>query len=118
VLVLAPTPLLPFNASQCIQSVFSMSTSGTAADDSCSAALADVRPGEVTSRIGAAVATQPNARLIEVADLVCPDGLCRAEQGGVMHYRDGQHLNAAYVLSLAPALGDALDAATGHPAGK
>ncbi|AWH47274.1 hypothetical protein C1926_20630 [Stenotrophomonas sp. ZAC14A_NAIMI4_1] len=118
VLVLAPTPLLPFNASQCIQSVFSMNTAGTATGDSCSAALADVRPDEVTSRIGAAVATQPNARLIEVADMVCPDGLCRAEQGGMMHYRDGQHLNAAYVLSLAPALGDALDAATGHPAGK
>ena len=118
VLVLAPTPLLPFDAVQCIQSISSVTRAWLGAAPSCSAALADVRPAEVTSRIGAAVATQPNARLIEVADFVCPGGLCVAEQDGVMHFRDGQHLNAAYVLSLAPALGRALDAGTGHPVGK
>jgi hypothetical protein len=49
-----------------------------------------------------------NAAVIDLGDAVCPDGICRARIDGTLVFRDNQHLTAAFVRTLAPALEGAL----------
>jgi len=50
----------------------------------------------------------PNAAVIDLGDAVCPDAICRARIDGTIVFRDNQHLTAAFVRTLAPALEGAL----------
>lgn len=47
--------------------------------------------------------------LIDLNDAICPTDRCAPVIGGVLVYRDANHLTATYALSLAPRLGAALD---------
>lgn len=104
--LLAPTPLLPFDGPQC--ALARSGQSGHLARD-CSVPLQQVRPSALIARLQAAVASHPAVRLVDLGDAVCPGQSCSAERNGLLLYRDGQHLNANYVLQLAPALEAALD---------
>lgn len=46
----------------------------------------------------------PELRLIDVDDLVCPDGSCPAVIGNVRVYLDENHLSATYTRTMAPGL--------------
>jgi hypothetical protein len=46
--------------------------------------------------------------LVDLDDAVCPTALCAPVIGGVLVYRDINHLTKTYVLTLAPRLSAAL----------
>jgi hypothetical protein len=52
-----------------------------------------------------------NVRVIDLDDAICPTDKCAAVIGGVIVYRDSNHLTATYVQSLAPRLNAALSEA-------
>ncbi|MEE6263570.1 acyltransferase family protein [Plantactinospora sonchi] len=62
--------------------------------------------GVVQERAVAGLADVP---LIDLNDAICPTDRCAPVIGGVLVYRDADHLTATYALSLAPRLGAALD---------
>jgi peptidoglycan/LPS O-acetylase OafA/YrhL len=47
-------------------------------------------------------------RIVEVSDILCHDGTCSVQQGGVPLYRDGHHLSAHGVMVLSQVLERAL----------
>jgi hypothetical protein len=58
-----------------------------------------------------AAAGMKNVRVIDLDDAICPTDKCAAVIGGVIVYRDSNHLTATYVQSLAPRLNAALSEA-------
>ncbi|MGN0110778.1 MAG: SGNH hydrolase domain-containing protein, partial [Cellulosimicrobium funkei] len=60
-----------------------------------------------------AVLVDSDAQLIDLTRYYCSDGECPAVIGGVVVYRDGHHLTATYVESLAPVLRDRLEPVLG-----
>ncbi|WP_462418712.1 acyltransferase family protein [Kytococcus sp. Marseille-QA3725] len=54
---------------------------------------------------------QLDGSLIDFNDYLCPDGSCRAVNGGVLTYRQGSHVTTTWVNSLQPVLNARLDAA-------
>lgn len=54
------------------------------------------------------VAAVPGAQLVDMTDWICPAELCAPVIGGVLVYRDNEHLTATYSRSLAGPLGAAL----------
>ena len=46
----------------------------------------------------------PGMKLLDVDDLVCPDGVCRAVIGNVRVYLDENHLSATYSRTMSPGL--------------
>ncbi|NQW90375.1 acyltransferase [Curtobacterium sp. VKM Ac-2861] len=51
------------------------------------------------------------ARLVDLTDSYCTDTVCPAVIGGVLVYRDQTHLTNTFATTLAPYLGDEIDAA-------
>ena len=51
---------------------------------------------------------EPGVTLVDLDDAVCPTALCAPVIGGVLVYRDINHLTKTYVLTLAPRLSAAL----------
>jgi hypothetical protein len=49
----------------------------------------------------ATAATMTGTPLIDINDAFCIDGLCPPVVGGVLIYRDNQHVTATYARSLA-----------------
>lgn len=62
----------------------------------------------------AAAAWPQHVRIIDMIDLICPDGICRTARGEMLVYRDNQHLNAPFVITLAQPLAERL--CVGEPA--
>jgi hypothetical protein len=58
-----------------------------------------------------AVARDPDARLVDLTDLYCPDGRCMVVIGHVVVFADRDHVTATWARSLAPVLADRIDAA-------
>ena len=70
----------------------------------CSAPAGSVRETNVYTWLGRAQAAYANVELLDLNALVCMDGRCNAERGGRIIYRDGTHLSAAFVATLADAI--------------
>jgi len=51
-----------------------------------------------------AVQEVPSATLIDLTDVICPDGTCRPVFGDVLIQRDGSHVTDTFVREVAPAL--------------
>lgn len=62
----------------------------------------EVDPEAAGLAFATAVEDVPEAKLLDMNDVVCPSTPCPAVIGGVLVYRDGTHLSAAYVETLAP----------------
>ena len=60
------------------------------------------RQADATSRLA-------KVHLVDLNDAICPTDKCAAVIGGVLVYRDTNHLTATYAATLAPRLADALD---------
>lgn len=56
-------------------------------------------------------AQESGATLVDMKNSFCTDQMCPAVIGGVLVYRDGDHMTATYSRSLASALGRAIDQA-------
>jgi peptidoglycan/LPS O-acetylase OafA/YrhL len=53
-----------------------------------------------------------------MTDSICPGGKCMPEMGGIVTYRDSNHLTASFSQSLAPALARQLDEVLAHQRSK
>lgn len=108
--ILRATPVLPFSGLTCAS--FRTPLRDLLLQESrCTAPAEDASRDAVAERLREAAADFPGTRLIDMNDAVCPDGICRAERDGLLMFRDHQHLNAAYVETLAGALEVQLQAA-------
>jgi hypothetical protein len=60
---------------------------------------------EVAGYLAQAASIIPNAHVLNLNDLVCPEGRCAARsKGGLTVFRDNQHLTASFVLAQIPAV--------------
>lgn len=98
VFIIRSTPLLPFNAATCVGSQLQLH--GTVTEEACRAPDKDERNRQVASWLSESIERWRNVELLDMNDLVCADGFCRATQGEGLIYRDGQHLNAGFVGAL------------------
>ncbi|AVT37678.1 acyltransferase family protein [Plantactinospora sp. BB1] len=64
----------------------------------------------------AALDDLPRVGLIDLTTAICPGRRCAPVIGGVLVYRDNQHLTASYAATLAPRLRSALDRILAPPA--
>jgi hypothetical protein len=109
VLIMRSTPMLPFNGPACVWSHRGHGE-GSVSGDACSAPAEDRLNDDVASWLKQAANAWDNVAMLDMNNDVCPDGTCRAEQNGVLVYRDTQHLTAEYAESLAGHLQAKLDA--------
>lgn len=65
------------------------------------------RSSEVRSAVLAA-GESTGARVLDLADLICPDGECLSQRDGMPIYRDADHITVAMSVALAPLFGDVL----------
>jgi hypothetical protein len=73
-----------------------------------------VSDGAYTTQLRA-VQGQPNVKLIDLFDAICPTPRCSPVIGGVLVYRQSSHITATYIRTLTPRLAEALTRA-GLPA--
>ena len=102
VVVLADTPRPDFFVPECVSEHLDLLGECTAP-----------RSVAMTSRGSALVAAahrEPRVRLVDLSAAICPTRRCASVIGGVIVYRDGNHLSATYAGTLAPRLNAALPA--------
>ncbi|WP_460915618.1 SGNH hydrolase domain-containing protein [Plantactinospora veratri] len=68
------------------------------------------------SRAARGAGRPPRVGLIDLTPAICPGRRCAPVIGGVLVYRDNQHLTASYAATLAPRLRSALDRILAPPA--
>ncbi len=96
--IVRSTPLLPFDAATCVGTQLRLH--GKLDEAACRAPDEESRNRQVASWLQESIDAWPNATLLDMNDLVCPEGLCRAAQQQTLIYRDAQHLNAGFAASL------------------
>lgn len=104
-LVLAPTPILPFHGPRCVVAQGSESA-GVLEAPRCSSPLSEIENNIVIQALNEAAEGTPGGALINMNDQVCHQGACYAVLDGVLVYRDEQHLNATFAATLGHALDD------------
>jgi len=101
VLVLAPTPRLPFDGPGCaISHASALLQQGVS--DACTAKLAEIEDHAVIESLQHATDGIDGATVLNLNNAICPAGVCSAWSDGLLVFRDFQHLNAGYALKLAP----------------
>ena len=101
------TPRLPFDGPGCLARR-DWQPDFLAMDSACSApASPDV---DVTAALKEAVQRFDNARFLDLNPLLCIDGICQAEVGGNVVFRDEQHVANRYVIALQQQIAEAIAA--------
>lgn len=104
IVILSGTPRLPFDGPGClIAHAAYQASSGT--QRPCQSPALDPHDELVKQWLEAASKRYANVSLIDMNDRVCPGGICYAELGRTIVFRDSQHLTATFIASLAPELG-------------
>ncbi|PKO34648.1 MAG: acyltransferase [Betaproteobacteria bacterium HGW-Betaproteobacteria-7] len=97
IFLIQPTPVLPFDAPACLgrqawrDRFISMA-------NACSVSISE--SGETANALVAAVDGLPNASVLNMNSVVCPDRSCVAEKANHIVYRDDRHLTAKFVASI------------------
>jgi len=103
VIVLAPTPILSFNAPNCLldhQTEIAEVANGNNSHILFCSEENKSNSRQVSKYLDQATATYPNIRLLKLNDLVCPDNICSSINRNLdFIYRDSQHLTASFVRS-------------------
>lgn len=107
VVLMRPTPVLPFDGPACSVPRGALHT-WLASPDRCRAPAGTLASRRVDAALDQAAASRDKVSVLDLNDLVCPQALCRAEQGGRLVYRDNQHLDARFVASVAADLAQRL----------
>ena len=111
VFVVAGTPKLSFDGPGCLARHKDASEITTPQDAlPCREPLASPHAGDVARYLSAAVKRFPNAKLLDLNDLVCPDGVCTAQTStGTAVFRDSQHLTDSFVKMQVPAIAERIN---------
>ncbi len=102
VVVLRDTPLAPFDVADCVSGNRQQMTK-------CAFDRQVALGGSVGDDQVAAAAGLTGVHLVDLNDAICPTPQCAPVIGGVLIYRDHNHLTATYALSLAPRLAKVLE---------
>jgi hypothetical protein len=98
--LLRGTPHLPFDGLDCLSSD-SRLTRWLAGEERCSSPPAGTaHDDEIYAALRKAAEPFDNVRLLDMNDIVCPQGVCRAQRDKRIVFRDSQHLTAGYVSDL------------------
>lgn len=104
IIVIAGTPALSFDGPACLQRAESR-TGDSIDPKACSEPASVARSDDVASYLQNAVSLHATAQLLNLNDLVCPNGICQAQtDDGVVVFRDTQHLTDSFVRSRANAI--------------
>ncbi|MEV8134050.1 SGNH hydrolase domain-containing protein [Microbacterium aurantiacum] len=105
IIAIRDNPNFPRDLRECLQD------EAGAVEDVCSLSRdAALRDDGLTS----ATAVSEAAHLVDLTDLMCTSDECPLVVGGVVVVRDGRHLTATFVRTLAPYLKDAVEAIIGR----
>jgi hypothetical protein len=108
VVVMSPTPELGFNGLNCLASKANW-PAWLPQTQHCRSKLAPETPSSVINLLKQAAKPYPNVRVFDFSAQICPQGLCHAKIADHIVYRDGQHLTASFIESLAPEVQKQLD---------
>lgn len=111
IVILQSTPHLPFNGAICANSIRFVRRRRFDEDRDCSYPSADNERELVAAWIAEAALPYPGVHVIDMTDLVCPQGICHSVMNGQLVFRDQQHLDGAFVTLLSPLLHGKLAAA-------
>lgn len=109
--VLVPgTPTLSFNAPSCLEDPWRFSFRLIDGERECEEARTETISDEVAGYLERAAGAFPNVDVLNLDDLVCPDGLCAAQTvNGVVVFRDEVHVTASFAKSIIPEFGRRMD---------
>ncbi len=104
VFVLPGTPALSFDGPGCLERHFpSTQKSKVGNVQICREAAVNTQTDVVARYLDQAIQRFPNAKLLNLNDLVCPGGQCSAQNSaGLVVFRDQQHLTDSFVRAQVP----------------
>ncbi len=109
ILVIPGTPSLGFDGPACVAR--SQSPAGTIDRGACQAADRLPLVSPVADYLRQSADRFPNSHLLDLNDLVCPDGICQAvSPEGLLVFRDSQHLTDRFVRAKTPQIQQKLNA--------
>lgn len=109
VVLIPGTPRLSFDGPSCLQKPGRSVSRSIESAQTCEESQGETRPAEVAGYLHQSASTFDNVAILDLADLVCPDGRCAAQSAdGVIVFRDHAHLTVTFVNSLIPAVRERL----------
>lgn len=110
VIVIPGTPQLSFDGPGCLERWLARNESGADSDKSvCRERSTNQAALSVAGYIERVAGAFENIGVLDLNDLVCPDGYCAARNTqGLVVYRDQQHLTASFVRAQAPVVRERL----------
>lgn len=108
VFIIRPTHELGFDGPSCL-SGNAWRSPLPSAHEKCSATAGSIAETRVLSWLQRAASAYENVAVLDLNALVCRDGRCDAERDGKIVYRDGSHLTAGFVGSLAGGVAARID---------
>jgi peptidoglycan/LPS O-acetylase OafA/YrhL len=105
-LVIPGTPALGFDGPGCLERHIASAKPAEMDQNEpvCSQRLKNPQPANVSRYLGEATQRFSNAVLLDLNDLVCPDGRCsaRSKDSGIVVFRDKNHLTDTFVRAQIP----------------
>ncbi len=110
VVIIPGTPSLSFDGPSCLREPYRFTSRLRDSQYICEEAQASGTSDEVAVYLELAASGLPNARVLNLNDLVCPDRRCAARSpDGIAVFRDDQHLTATFVAAQAATVRARLD---------
>ena len=109
VVIIPGTPSLSFNGPSCLERHGISQGPGNASPKRCMEMPADRSFESVAAHLAEAVSRYDNASLMDLNDLVCPEGLCTARNvEDIVVFRDNGHVTDSFARSLIPVIAERL----------
>jgi len=103
VVIIPGTPALSFDGPSCLREPYRFTSRLHDSQYICEEALASTFSNKVTAYLERAASEIANAHVLYLNDLVCPEQRCAARnKGGLVVFRDNQHLTASFVVAQTP----------------
>lgn len=110
VFIMSPTPALGFDGPNCLSREANL-PHWSPQYGHCESKVEPPSGQAILGTLNQAAELYANVRVIDLSDSVCPDRLCSARFQAGIRFRDGKHLTASFVQSIAPAFERAVNAA-------
>lgn len=111
IVIIPGTPALSFDGPSCIRQPYRFTMRLRNSQNMCEEALTSPASDRVAKYLADAANMIPNARILNLNDLVCPRGYCAARSSqGLTVFRDNQHLTASFVVAQTQAVLSRLNA--------
>jgi peptidoglycan/LPS O-acetylase OafA/YrhL len=106
-LMFAPTPILEIDGHVC-EARSAWRRNFSLRNPHCEWDITDKRHVFVTDGLKHIASKLPNAYVIDLNPLVCPDSRCRAVRDGVVVFRNGSHITSTFASRLAPRIAEVI----------